>query len=80
MFFKEIGPFKGSVTSGEAVGREWLDGINDPRLTREDVDKGRSPSTPPSWHSARCMTQHWMPGIGGDDVDPGGYLLFSEAR
>ncbi|CAM9633051.1 unnamed protein product [Ectocarpus sp. 12 AP-2014] len=82
----EVPPLNFSVLVGEEAGREWLQGAEarsgDSTAALEGVQLAegrRSPNIPPRWNSSTCMESWGVPEL-QTEVDPGGYLLFSEGR
>lgn len=72
-------PLNTTVTIGSSVGDEWLDGLNDLPLSRDDIERKRTGMTPQLWDSRRCMEFHGTPEL-QTEVDPGGYLIFRDGR
>ncbi|CAB1096761.1 unnamed protein product [Ectocarpus sp. CCAP 1310/34] len=82
----EVPPLNFSVLVGEEAGREWLQGAEarsgDSTAALEGVQQvegRRSTNIPPRWDSSTCMESWGVPEL-QTEVDPGGYLLFSEGR
>lgn len=59
---------------GNDVGSEWLNGS-----FVDTSEKQRPEGTPERWNSSSCMSRWNMADL-QDDVDPKGYLVFSEGR
>ncbi|CBJ48815.1 expressed unknown protein [Ectocarpus siliculosus] len=80
----EVPPLNFSVLVGKEAGGEWLQGAEarsgDSTAALEGVQQAegrRSTNIPPRWDSSTCMESWGVPEL-QTEVDPGGYLLFSE--
>ena len=80
-------PFNLTVRVGEEVGWEWLDGgirvaqvaANAADLRDRHRAEGQSSAVPEQWNSAACMDSWGVPEL-QNEVDPRGYIVFSEGR
>lgn len=72
-------PLNITVSIGSSVGDEWLDGLDNLHLSRDAIERTGTRMTPPLWDSGRCMEIHGTPKL-QTEVDPGGYLIFTEGR
>lgn len=87
-------PLNITVVFGKPVSQEWLDGSS--RVHGEggvavvdtkdsfperspERSRDRSPGTPLAWDSRSCMVQWGMPEL-LNEIDPAGYIVFSEGR
>lgn len=79
-------PFNLTTRAGEEVGWDWLDGgIRVARIAANaanlnlDGAEGRSSAGPEQWDSRACMDSWGVPQL-QREVDPRGYVVFSEGR